>query len=90
MDGGTDCDCDCEADDLMLAAGVSRSASGRVWRRLSARRALGAVYGSVAEALDATSADVVVDYTSAGAAKRTCGRQYGPGACGGRTKQADR
>ncbi|MCP9981435.1 hypothetical protein [Actinomadura madurae] len=65
MDGGTDCDCDCEADDLMLAAGVSRSASGRVWRRLSARRALGAVYGSVAEALDATSADVVVDYTSA-------------------------
>jgi len=42
------------AEDLELVAGVSRSAAGR-----------DGVYGSVAEALAAAPADVVVDYTSA-------------------------
>jgi 4-hydroxy-tetrahydrodipicolinate reductase len=42
------------ADDLELASGVSRRAAGN-----------DAVYASVAEALDAVPADVLVDYTSA-------------------------
>jgi 4-hydroxy-tetrahydrodipicolinate reductase len=43
-----------EADDLELVSGVSRSAAGE-----------GLVHGTVAEALAAAPADVVVDYTSA-------------------------
>jgi 4-hydroxy-tetrahydrodipicolinate reductase len=43
-----------EADDLDLVAGVARS---------------GADFGSVAEALDAVAADVLVDYTSAAAVR---------------------
>ena len=42
------------ADDLQLVAGVSRSAAQN-----------GAAFSSVAEALDGTQADVLVDYTSA-------------------------
>jgi 4-hydroxy-tetrahydrodipicolinate reductase len=47
-----------EADDLELVSGVSRSAAGD-----------GLVHGTVAEALAAAPADVVVDYTSAEAVK---------------------
>jgi 4-hydroxy-tetrahydrodipicolinate reductase len=46
------------ADDLQLVSGVSRSAAGK-----------DGVYGSVAEALAATAADVLVDYTSAEAVR---------------------
>jgi 4-hydroxy-tetrahydrodipicolinate reductase len=46
------------ADDLALASGVSRSAAGD-----------GNVHASVAEALAATPADVLVDFTSAAAVK---------------------
>jgi 4-hydroxy-tetrahydrodipicolinate reductase len=46
------------AEDLELAAGVSRSAAGT-----------GAVFVSVGEALESTSVDVLVDYTSADAVK---------------------
>lgn len=46
------------ADDLELVAGVARSAAGRDF-----------TYASVAEALDSTPADVLVDYTSAEAVK---------------------
>jgi 4-hydroxy-tetrahydrodipicolinate reductase len=46
------------ADDLELVSGVSRSAAGS-----------GDVHGTVAEALAAAPADVVVDYTSAEAVK---------------------
>ena len=42
------------ADDLELVSGVSRTAAGE-----------GRVYGTVADALAATPADVLVDYTSA-------------------------
>ena len=47
-----------EADDLTLTSGVSRSAAGQ-----------GAVYGTVAEALAAAPADVLVDFTSAAAVR---------------------
>ena len=46
------------ADDLELVSGVSRSGAGEA-----------RVYGTVAEALAATPADVLVDYTSAEAVK---------------------
>jgi 4-hydroxy-tetrahydrodipicolinate reductase len=46
------------ADDLTLTSGVSRSAAGQ-----------GAVYGTVAEALAAAPADVLVDFTSAAAVR---------------------
>jgi 4-hydroxy-tetrahydrodipicolinate reductase len=47
-----------EADDLTLTSGVSRSAAGQ-----------GQVYASVAEALAAAPADVLVDFTSAAAVR---------------------
>jgi 4-hydroxy-tetrahydrodipicolinate reductase len=50
------------SDDLELAAGVSRSAAG-------AEIAGAPVFASVAEALDAVPADVLVDYTSAEAVR---------------------
>ena len=46
------------ADDLELVSGVSRTAAGE-----------GRVYGTVADALAATPADILVDYTSAEAVK---------------------
>jgi 4-hydroxy-tetrahydrodipicolinate reductase len=46
------------ADDLTLTSGVSRSAAGQ-----------GQVYASVAEALAAAPADVLVDFTSAAAVR---------------------
>src|SRR5215468_9402746 len=46
------------ADDLTLTSGVSRSAAGQ-----------GAIYATVAEALAAAPADVLVDFTSAAAVR---------------------
>jgi 4-hydroxy-tetrahydrodipicolinate reductase len=57
-----------EAADLMLTAGVSRSAVGQSLGDVGAPGA-GLVYASVTEALDAAEVDVLVDYTSADAVK---------------------
>lgn len=56
------------ADDLELVSGVARSAAGRPLADL-VEGASGTTYASVAEALDATSVDVLVDYTSATAVR---------------------
>jgi 4-hydroxy-tetrahydrodipicolinate reductase len=55
------------ADDLVLTAGVSRSAAGQSLAAWSAGD--GSIYASVADALAATEADVLVDYTSATAVR---------------------
>jgi 4-hydroxy-tetrahydrodipicolinate reductase len=55
------------ADDLTLSSGVSRSAAGQSLAAYSASQ--GFIYATVAEALAAAPADVVVDYTSAAAVK---------------------
>lgn len=52
------------ADDLELVSGVSRSAAGTTFEDLGTP-----IFGSVAEALTDAGADVVVDYTDAGAVK---------------------
>lgn len=57
-----------DAEDLQLVSGVSRSAAGRPLAEL-VPGAGGQVLASVAEALDAAPADVLVDYTSAEAVK---------------------
>ncbi|MEV0448832.1 4-hydroxy-tetrahydrodipicolinate reductase [Streptomyces sp. NPDC050600] len=57
------------ATDLELASGVSRSAAGRPLPEVTGVRSEGTVYGSVAEALAAVPADVLVDYTSASAVR---------------------
>ncbi len=57
------------ADDLVLVSGVSRSAAGRTLAEATASRADGPVHATVAEALGATPADVLVDYTSAAAVR---------------------
>jgi 4-hydroxy-tetrahydrodipicolinate reductase len=57
------------ADDLDLVAGVSRSAAGRPLADVTATGSDGPVCATVAEALRATPADVVVDYTSAAAVR---------------------
>ena len=57
-----------DVDDLVLTAGVSRSAAGQSLADIGASGA-GRVYGSVAEALDAAEVDVLVDYTSAAAVR---------------------
>ncbi len=56
------------AEDLVLAAGVSRSAAGRHLTDLGASGP-GSVHASVTEALAATEVDVLVDYTSATAVR---------------------
>ncbi|MGY1785951.1 4-hydroxy-tetrahydrodipicolinate reductase [Geodermatophilus sp. SYSU D00698] len=53
------------ADDLVLTAGVSRSAAGRALSEVTASRSEGRVFGSVADALHSAEVDVLVDYTSA-------------------------
>ena len=58
------------ADELALVAGVSRSAAGRTLADAVGSSSAGMVYGSVAEALAAAPADVLVDYTSAAAVRR--------------------
>ncbi len=57
------------ADDLSLVAGVARSAAGRPIRDSVDVDADGQIFGSVAEALQAVKADVLVDYTSAAAVR---------------------
>jgi 4-hydroxy-tetrahydrodipicolinate reductase len=57
------------ADDLSLSCGVSRSTSGRILAEATASRSDGYIYASVAEALQSTKVDVLVDYTSAAAVK---------------------
>ena len=56
------------ADDLTLTSGVSRSAAGQ-----------GAVYATVAEALAAAPADVLVDFTSAAAVRGNVRARSRPG-----------
>jgi len=56
--------------DLVLVSGVARSAAGRSLAEAVGCAGSGRVYGSVAEALAAEPADVVVDYTSAAAVKQ--------------------
>jgi 4-hydroxy-tetrahydrodipicolinate reductase len=55
------------ADDLALASGVSRSAAGRSLAEVTGLNVTGSVYATVAQALAAAQADVLVDYTSAAA-----------------------
>jgi 4-hydroxy-tetrahydrodipicolinate reductase len=55
------------AEDLHLVAGVSRSAAGQSLAEATGIDTPGQVYGTVADALQATSADVLVDFTSASA-----------------------
>ncbi|MFC8504955.1 4-hydroxy-tetrahydrodipicolinate reductase [Streptomyces sp. NPDC057411] len=57
------------AADLDLVSGVSRSAAGRPVAEVAGVRSEGKVYGSVAEALASTPADVLIDYTSASAVR---------------------
>ena len=57
-----------EADDLVLTAGVSRSAAGQSLEGLGAS-STGVVHASVSEALEASEVDVLVDYTSATAVR---------------------
>jgi len=58
------------ADDLLLISGVSRSAAGSGFAEVTPSLADGTIYASVAEALDAAQADVLVDYTSASAVRQ--------------------
>ena len=55
------------ADDLALVSGVSRSAAGRSLAEVTGLDGAGSVYATVAQALAAAPADVLVDYTSAAA-----------------------
>lgn len=57
------------AEDLTLVSGVSRSAAGRALAEVTGTRGEGRVHATVAEALDAAPADVLVDYTSAAAVR---------------------
>lgn len=57
------------ADDLVLSAGVSRSAAGTSLSAITGADHGGQVYGSVPEALEAAEVDVMVDYTSATAVR---------------------
>ena len=58
------------ADDLRLISGVSRSAAGCRVAEATRSRSEGSIYASVAEALDAAEADVLVDYTGASAVRQ--------------------
>jgi 4-hydroxy-tetrahydrodipicolinate reductase len=58
-----------EADDLTLAAGVSRSAAGQRLSDATGSADNGRVYASVAEALEGAEIDVLVEYTSATAVR---------------------
>jgi 4-hydroxy-tetrahydrodipicolinate reductase len=57
------------SDDLTLTAGVSRSAAGRSLAEAVGSSSAGHVFGTVSEALDAATVDVLVDYTSAAAVR---------------------
>jgi 4-hydroxy-tetrahydrodipicolinate reductase len=58
-----------QAEDLHLVAGVSRGAAGLSLAEATGIDTPGQVHATVADALRATSVDVLVDYTSAGAVK---------------------
>jgi 4-hydroxy-tetrahydrodipicolinate reductase len=58
------------AADLRLISGVSRSAAGCRLAEATRSSADGLIYASVAEALDAAEADVLVDYISASAVRQ--------------------
>lgn len=58
------------SDDLTLVSGVSRSAAGQTLAEATGVDAEGQVFASVVEALAATHADVLVDYTSATAVRQ--------------------
>ncbi len=58
-----------QADDLMLSSGVSRTAAGQSLARAAGSTSLGSVYATVADALEAAQADVLIDYTSATAVR---------------------
>ena len=57
------------ADDLVLTAGVSRSAAGRALSAVTASDSDAPVRATEAEALSAADVDVLVDYTSAAAVR---------------------
>ena len=58
-----------DSEDLVLVAGVSRSAAGQTLIEATGIDAEGLVHATVAEALAATTVDVLVDYTSATAVR---------------------
>lgn len=58
-----------DADDLTLAAGVSRSAAGRSLGDVTGVAGDGRVFATVAEAVAGAPVDVLVDYTSAAAVR---------------------
>ena len=58
-----------QASDLTLSSGVSRSAAGQSLAAATGSGSGGLVYATVAEALAAAEADVLVDYTSAAAVR---------------------
>lgn len=57
------------ADDLVLTAGVARSAAGQPLAAVTASTAEGSVHASVSEAVRSGQVDVLVDYTSASAVR---------------------
>jgi 4-hydroxy-tetrahydrodipicolinate reductase len=67
------------ADDLALASGVSRSAAGQSLAAVTGLDCTGSVYATVAEALAAAPADVLVDYTSAAAVRDNAWAAVGAG-----------
>jgi 4-hydroxy-tetrahydrodipicolinate reductase len=67
------------ADDLALASGVSRSAAGQSLAGVTGLDCAGSVYATVAEALAAAPADVLVDYTSAAAVRGNAWAAVGTG-----------
>src|SRR5262249_4839299 len=68
-----------EADDLTLSSGVSRSAAGQSLATAAGSQSRGRVYATVAEALESAQADVLIDYTSAGAVKNNAQTAVGAG-----------
>jgi 4-hydroxy-tetrahydrodipicolinate reductase len=57
------------ADDLTLTSGVSRSAAGQTVTAVTGAKSDGFVYAGVAEALQSSQVDVLVDFTSASTVK---------------------
>jgi 4-hydroxy-tetrahydrodipicolinate reductase len=67
------------ADDLTLSSGVSRSAAGQSLAAAAGSASHGSVYATVAEALEAAQADVLIDYTGAAAVKHNVQTAVGAG-----------
>lgn len=67
------------ADDLTLASGVSRAAAGQSLAGVTGLDCAGSVYATVAGALAAAPADVLVDYTSAAAVRDNVWAAVGAG-----------